>query len=105
MDAESLNMRIGLGATRWAKGIETSSLDGIGHYTHELCVHLQRLHEQLKIIPVVFGSTHLEELDGASIARVPPYSASALASGVTPKRWPSAINSSRLMVCFMPPIE
>ena len=78
MDAESLNMRIGLGATRWAKGIETSSLDGIGHYTHELCVHLQRLHEQLKIIPVVFGSTHLEELDGASIARVPPYSASAL---------------------------
>ncbi len=34
-----------------------------------------------------------------------PYSASALASGVTPKRLPSAINSSRLMVCFMPPIE
>lgn len=34
-----------------------------------------------------------------------PYSASALASGVTPKRWPSAISSSRLMVCFMPPIE
>ena len=34
-----------------------------------------------------------------------PYNASALASGVTPKRLPSAISSSRVMVCFIPPIE
>ena len=49
--------------------------------------------------------THAIEARTVRSARVYAYISSAERSGVTPKRLPSAISSSRVMVCFIPPME
>lgn len=71
-------MRVGLGVTRLATGIESGRLDGIGHYTQEIFRSLLADHGTSKLAPVVFGKTGRQILNGISVRRLPRYSSSAL---------------------------
>lgn len=71
-------MRVGLGTTRWALGVQSGHLDGIGHYTQELFRRLLALQNGNDVVPVVFGKTGRQVLDGVSVTRLPLYSTNAL---------------------------
>lgn len=81
-------MRIGLGTTVWAKGVETGRLDGIGHYTQELFRHFLASQNGKQLVPVVFGSAGSQALDGTPVTRLPIYSASALWSAISGTGFP-----------------
>lgn len=88
MDASQSVMRVGLGTTVWAKGVETGHLDGIGHYTQELFRHLLASQDGKQLVPVVFGNAGSQVRDGAPVTRLPIYSASALWSAISGAGFP-----------------
>lgn len=74
-------MRIGLGATVLARGLEHHQLDGIGYYTQELGRGLSELGCDWR--PMVFGRTTQALIDQRAIGHLPRYSTSALKSALT----------------------
>jgi glycosyltransferase involved in cell wall biosynthesis len=75
-------MRVGFGATAWARGLSAHQLDGIGYYTQEV---FRRLNQQARepIHPVVFGSVGPDKLDGHVPIRLGRYDAAATKAAVS----------------------
>jgi glycosyltransferase involved in cell wall biosynthesis len=71
-------MRVGLGTTRWAVGIQSGHLDGIGHYTREMFAHLLDSPSGIDLVPMVFGNAGSQVVDNIAVMRLPRYSTSAI---------------------------
>jgi glycosyltransferase involved in cell wall biosynthesis len=75
-------VRVGVGVTVCSRGLAGNSLDGIGHYTHEIYA---RLAHQAELTPVVFGKRGADLFDSASIYRMSRYSLSAAMAAIAQK--------------------
>ncbi len=72
-----------MGATVWAKGVQSGHLDGIGHYTQELFRRIRILETDQPLLPVVFGEAGSDLVDGLHVKRLPRYSVCALTSAIS----------------------
>jgi glycosyltransferase involved in cell wall biosynthesis len=91
-------MRLGLGVTVLARGVQSGHLDGIGHYTQEMLDHIAQSTQNIEIKPVAFGDAGVDQLDTRLIKRLPRYSVSSVYSALTgldflnTKPWQSEID-------------
>jgi alpha-1,3-rhamnosyl/mannosyltransferase len=70
-------MRLGLGVTVLARGLQSGHLDGIGHYTQEMFEQVSQSNKKIVIKPVAFGAAGVDQIDNLTIKRLPRYSLSS----------------------------
>lgn len=71
-------MKVGIGATVWARGLVNKNMDGISYYTQEI---FRRVNKKAKVcLPVVWGNLDLKKLEDEKITYLGPYSRSVLLS-------------------------
>lgn len=74
-------MKIGMGATVWARGIANNNMDGIGYYTQEIFRRAAKKSQICK--PVVWGQPTAADLDGQEVIHLGPYSKAVFFSAFT----------------------
>lgn len=74
-------MKIGMGITRWAIGLENQKLDGIGYYTQEV---FRRTVKKAQIcVPVVWGKQGAQSLENQDVISLGLYSKAAILAALT----------------------
>lgn len=85
-------MRVAMGATVWARGMQSQKLDGIGHYTQEI---FQRIRSRADLCTAVsWGIKDNSLLKDYQHIQLGPYSRSALMTGLTSLPFPGGSNLS-----------
>ena len=73
-------MKIGMGTTVWARGLENGRMDGIAYYTQE--IFSRTVNKALSCEPVVWGQPSAENLDDQKITYLGSYKKAALLSSL-----------------------
>ena len=81
LDVAGPSMKIGMGTTVWARGLENGKMDGIAYYTQE--VFRRVVNKSHSCVPVVWGKQGAENLDDQKITYLGSYSKAALLSVFT----------------------
>jgi glycosyltransferase involved in cell wall biosynthesis len=71
-------MKVGMGATVWARGLKNKNMDGISYYTQE--VFRRTVKKTQTCVPVVWGNLGVEDLEDQKITYLGRYSTSVLLS-------------------------
>jgi glycosyltransferase involved in cell wall biosynthesis len=74
-------MKIGMGTTVWARGLENGRMDGIAYYTQE--IFRRTVSKSHSCVPVVWGQPGAENLDTQKITYLGRYSKAVLLSAFT----------------------
>lgn len=75
-------MRVGLGVTVCAHGVQEKKLDGIGHYTQEIFRNLEGKLDAR--VPVIFGSCGADLFEEIPVCRLGDYKLEVIKSALTP---------------------
>ena len=68
LDVAKPSMKIGMGTTVWARGLENGRMDGIAYYTQE--IFRRTVNKAHSCEPVVWGQPSAENLDDQKFSRV-----------------------------------
>jgi hypothetical protein len=73
-------MKIGMGTTVWARGLENGKMDGIAYYTQE--IFRRTVNKAFSCVPVVWGQPGPENIDDQKITYLGSYQKAALLSSL-----------------------
>ena len=91
-------MKIGMGTTVWARGLENGRMDGIAYYSQE--IFRRTVSKPNSCVPVVWGRPGTENLDTQKITYLGPYSKAVLLSAFTGVQFAGGVSLARSLDLF-----